>query len=90
MAWNGTHLYEVNETAVTDDNVTLVLEFGPTELRKNPYYIRIYIQYMNIIFNQIGPFLLLGVLNFKGEWIIELFYYYIVRKSEVSDMQCNS
>ena len=69
MAWNGTHFYEVNETAVMDDNVTLVLEFGPTELRKNPYYIRIYIQYMNIIFNQIGPFLLLGVLNFKGEWI---------------------
>ena len=82
MVWNGTHFHEVNETAVTDDNVTLVLEFGPTDLRKNPSYIRIYIQYMNIIFNQIGPFLLLGVLNFKGESIIELFHNSIAHQSE--------
>ena len=67
MAWNGTHLHNVNETTVMNDNVTMVLEFGPTELRKNPYYIRIYIQYMNIIFKLIGPFLLLGFLNFRGE-----------------------
>ena len=67
VAENGTvrKLFD-NETMDDDVTMDMYLQFGPTDLRKDPYYIRIYIQYMNIIFNQIGPFLLLGVLNYKG------------------------
>ena len=42
-------------------NVTYVLE--PTWLRRNSMYIRIYILWMNLIFNILGPFLLLATLN---------------------------
>lgn len=45
-------------------NVTM-LKLKPTELRKNPIYIRVYILWMNIIFHILGPFVVLGILNYR-------------------------
>ena len=42
-------------------NVTHILQ--PTELRINSLYISIYILWMNLIFNILGPFVALAVLN---------------------------
>ena len=63
---NGTTVPEwrlTNETIAANEplNVTVYLE--PTELRKNSLYIRIYILWMNLIFNILGPFIVLATLN---------------------------
>ena len=38
----------------------------PTTLRNNETYVKIYINYMNLAFNMIIPFLVLLILNFTG------------------------
>ena len=63
---NGTTVPEkrlTNETIAANEplNVTVYLE--PTDLRKNSLYIRIYILWMNLIFNILGPFIVLATLN---------------------------
>eukprot|EP00093_Oithona_nana_P010296 10296.XXX_11224_14252_1 [CDS] Oithona nana genome sequencing. len=65
---NGTMLYAStlnNETLDQYDeasmNVTYILQ--PTKLRLDSMYITIYILWMNLIFNILGPFLLLATLN---------------------------
>lgn len=64
---NGTILYAStldNETLNKYEenmNVTYILQ--PTKLRLDSMYITIYILWMNLIFNILGPFLLLATLN---------------------------
>ena len=45
------------------DNVTYNLRLQPTKLRLDSMYITIYILWMNLIFNILGPFVVLAVLN---------------------------
>ena len=61
---NGTLIPEIeldNETITEKWNTTVYLK--PTDLRTNPLYIRIYILWMNLIFNILGPFIVLATLN---------------------------
>ena len=63
---NGTLLYGPdleNLTLAQNErlNVTYILQ--PTQLRINSMYITIYILWMNLIFNILGPFIALAVLN---------------------------
>jgi hypothetical protein len=44
--------------------VTLT-DLRPTWLRKNPYYIRIYILWMNLFFHILCPFVVLVLMNFR-------------------------
>ena len=63
---NGTTLYSdiignMTFPADQDYNTTHVLQ--PTALRLDSMYITIYILWMNLIFNILGPFIVLAVLN---------------------------
>lgn len=60
---NFTTLLTQNDTDLLMEsfNVTYVLQ--PTKLRLNSYYFTIYILWMNLIFNILGPFVALAVLN---------------------------
>ena len=40
-------------------------DLKPTWLRTNPYYVRIYILWMNLFFHIVCPFLVLILMNFK-------------------------
>ena len=55
---NGTHFLDLAETKT-------ILKLVPTELRKDPLYIRVYILWMNLIFLILGPFVVLGILNYR-------------------------
>lgn len=52
-------------TAASESTTTFQLQLQPTELRRNPIYIQVYILWMNIIFQILGPFVVLGILNYK-------------------------
>lgn len=70
---NGTMLYGPaleNFTSVSQNDTDLLMEsfnatyvLQPTKLRLNSYYFTIYILWMNLIFNILGPFVALAVLN---------------------------
>ena len=53
----------INATLAEANRTMIVLR--PTELRVNEWYIRIYILWMNLLLQIIGPFILLIVLNVR-------------------------
>ena len=53
----------VNLTLSIEDKTNLTYRLEPTDVRTDPYYITIYILWMNLIFNILGPFVVLAVLN---------------------------
>ena len=58
---NCTHarLKDLLDKLLTSTTISIV----PTQLRQNPCYYQIYIVWLNVIFNGIGPFLVLIILN---------------------------
>ena len=74
---NGTEIWEGyldNQTIAENEPLNSTLQLHPTDLRLNPVYIRVYILWMNLIFNILGPFIVLATLNHTVS-IIKLRFY---------------
>lgn len=81
---NGT-IIPINETLLNDTNlfndnssntIQTTLMLRPTDLRTNPIYIRVYILWMNLIVNIVGPFIVLATLNFMVKCFFSIISFF--------------
>ena len=59
----GFNLTSLNQTVVVEAEIVTGIEFHPTELRTNSYYVLFYVNIARLIITGILPFVLLAWLN---------------------------